>query len=189
VRVIPLALPDVLVVEPDVYCDARGHFLETYHARKYSAHGIDGPFLQDNHSRSVAGTLRGLHLQVVRPQAKLVRVITGAIFDVAVDARRGSPTFGRWVGVTLSGESFKQCYIPEGFAHGFAVLTPTAEVAYKCTDLYDPAAEVGIAWNDPDIAIVWPLERPLLSDRDRRHPTLARQMDRLPIYTPDVVTV
>jgi dTDP-4-dehydrorhamnose 3,5-epimerase len=182
VRVIPSDLPDVLIVEPDVYSDARGFFLETYHAQRYRAQGIEGPFVQDNHSRSVAGTLRGLHLQIGRPQGKLVRVILGAIYDVAVDVRRGSPTFGRWVGMTLSADNFRQTYVPPGFAHGLCVLTSVAEVEYKCTDLYDPAAEIGIAWNDPALAITWPVDKPLLSERDQRHPTLAEQADRLPTY-------
>jgi dTDP-4-dehydrorhamnose 3,5-epimerase len=186
VRVMPAELPDVLVIDPDVYRDDRGFFLETYHAERYRSHGIEGPFVQDNHSRSVARTIRGLHLQIGRPQAKLVRVISGAIYDVAVDVRRGSPTFGRWVGVTLSADNFKQCYIPAGFAHGLCVLSATAEVEYKCTDLYEPAAEIGIAWDDPAIAITWPVDSPLLSDRDRRHPTLAGQADRLPTYAPAV---
>jgi dTDP-4-dehydrorhamnose 3,5-epimerase len=183
-RVRPTDVPDVLIVEPDVYCDARGFFLETYHAARYSAHGMQGPFVQDNHSRSAKGTIRGLHLQVARPQAKLVRVIAGAIYDVAVDVRRGSPTFGRWVAVTISAENFLQCYIPGGFAHGFCVLSEVADIEYKCTDLYEPAAEIGIAWNDPALAIPWPVESPLLSDRDRGHPPLAEQTERLPTYAP-----
>jgi dTDP-4-dehydrorhamnose 3,5-epimerase len=183
-RVTPADVPDVLIVEPDVYCDARGFFLETYHAARYSAHGMEVAFVQDNHSRSARGTLRGLHLQVRRPQAKLVRVISGAVYDVAVDVRRGSPTFGRWVAVTLSAENFLQCYIPAGFAHGFCVLSDVADVEYKCTDVYEPGAEIGIAWNDPSLAIPWPVEQPLLSDRDRGHPPLAAQTERLPIYAP-----
>ena len=181
-RVTPTALPEVLVIEPDVYRDPRGFFLETYRSDHYRANGIDATFVQDNHSRSIEGTLRGLHLQVSRPQAKLVRVIAGAIYDVAVDVRRGSPTFGRWVAVELTADSFKQCYIPAGFAHGFAVLSPEAEIEYKCTEVYDPADEIGIAWNDPALAIKWPVERPLLSQRDQSPPPLAAQTDRLPIY-------
>jgi dTDP-4-dehydrorhamnose 3,5-epimerase len=180
VRVVPTEIPEVLVVEPDVYVDGRGFFLETYHADKYRAHGIDGPFVQDNHSRSGAGTLRGLHLQLKRPQGKLVRVIEGEIYDVAVDVRRGSPTFGRFVAVTLTAENFRQCYVPPGFAHGFCVVSPTAQVEYKCTDLYDPASEIGIAWDDPALAIPWPAKKPLLSPRDAHHPTLAELEDRLP---------
>ena len=181
-RVTATDIPDVLVIEPEVHGDARGFFLEAYQVERYRAHGIKGPFVQDNHSRSVGGTIRGLHLQVGRPQGKLVRVVSGAIFDVGVDVRRGSPTFGRWVGVTLTAENFKQCYIPEGFAHGFCVLSALAEVEYKCTDLYDPASEIGIAWNDPQLGIAWPASVPLLSDRDKHHPTLAEVSSRLPLY-------
>jgi dTDP-4-dehydrorhamnose 3,5-epimerase len=184
VRIVQTELPGVVIIEPDVYRDLRGFFLETYHAQKYQAAGIEGPFVQDNHSHSVAGTLRGLHLQVLRPQGKLIRVVEGAVFDVAVDVRRGSPTFGRWASVVLSADNFRQCYVPPGFAHGFAVLSTTAQVEYKCTDLYDPACEIGIAWNDPAIGIEWPLEEPVVSDRDRRHPTLASQTSLLPIYQP-----
>jgi dTDP-4-dehydrorhamnose 3,5-epimerase len=180
VRFVQTDLPGVLVIEPDVHQDPRGFFLETYHAAKYREGGIEAPFVQDNHSRSVRGTLRGLHLQPGRPQGKLIRVIEGEIYDVAVDVRRQSPTFGRWVAVTLSAENFKQCYVPPGFAHGFCVLSPDAQVEYKCTDLYEPAGEIGVAWNDPTLAIPWPIAQPLLSDRDRRNPTLAELMDRLP---------
>ena len=181
-RVTPAELPEVLLIEPDVYRDPRGFFLEAFQAERYRSFGIDGTFVQDNHSRSVAGTLRGLHLQVGRPQAKLVRVIVGAIYDVAVDVRVGSPNFGRWVAVELSAANFKQCYVPAGFAHGFAVLSPEAEIEYKCTDVYDPKAEIGIAWNDPALAISWPIDRPLLSERDQCHPRLEEQADRLPAY-------
>ena len=175
-------LPGVLIIEPDVYRDGRGYFLETYHAEKYLAGGIDGPFVQDNQSLSVAGTLRGLHLQLQRPQAKLIHVIEGEIFDVAVDVRRGSPTFGQWAGETLTAENFKQMFVPAGFAHGFCVLSPFAQVEYKCTDLYDPAGELGVAWNDPALAIPWPVSQPLLSKRDARHPTLAELADKLPVW-------
>jgi dTDP-4-dehydrorhamnose 3,5-epimerase len=183
VRVTRTELPEVIVIEPDVFQDNRGFFLETYHADKYRAAGIEGTFVQDNHSRSAAGTIRGLHLQVGRGQAKLVRVVAGEIYDVAVDVRRGSPTFGRWAGVTLSASDFRQYFIPCGFAHGFAVLSAHAEVEYKCTEVYDPEAEIGIAWNDPQLAIPWPVDRPLLSERDLRHPTLV-QSTRLPVYAP-----
>jgi dTDP-4-dehydrorhamnose 3,5-epimerase len=183
VRVVPTTIPEVLVVEPDVYADGRGFFLESYHADRYRAHGIDGPFVQDNHSRSAIGTLRGLHLQLNRPQGKLVRVIEGEIYDVAVDVRRGSPTFGRYVAVALTAENFRQCYVPPGFAHGFCVVSPSAQVEYKCTDLYDPASEIGIAWNDPALAIPWPVTEPVLSARDAHHPTLAMLADRLPAYS------
>ena len=186
-RFVPTDLPGVIVVEPDVHHDGRGFFLETYHAAKYAAAGIPGPFVQDNLSRSVRATLRGLHLQVARPQAKLLRVIEGEIYDVAVDVRRGSPTFGRWVGVTLSADSHRQCYVPAGFAHGFSVISETAQVEYKCTDLYDPASEIGIAWDDPEIGIQWPVKEPILSDRDRAHPRLAAVRDRLPVFVPTVL--
>lgn len=175
------AIPDVVVIEPDVYKDRRGFFLETYHAEKYRAGGIGDVFVQDNQSSSAGGTIRGLHLQLQRPQGKLIRVIEGEIFDVAVDVRRGSPTFGRWVGVTLSAANFKQCYIPKGFAHGFAVVSDVAQVEYKCTDVYDASSEIGIAWNDPAIGIVWPVSNPVLSDRDQRHPRLA-EIAELPAF-------
>lgn len=181
-RFLPTALPGVVIVEPDVHRDARGCFLETYHAEKYRAGGIDAVFVQDNYSRSIQGTLRGLHLQRRQPQGKLVRVVGGEIFDVAVDVRRGSPTFGRWTSARLSADNFRQCYIPPGFAHGFCVLSDKAEVEYKATEVYDPASEIGIAWNDPTLAIAWPVDDPLLSDRDRRLPTLADVMAALPEY-------
>jgi dTDP-4-dehydrorhamnose 3,5-epimerase len=183
VRIEATALPGVLVVEPDVHADGRGFFLETYHADRYRKQGIDGPFVQDNHSRSVGGTLRGLHFQLQRPQGKLIRVIEGEIFDVAVDVRRGSPTFARWVGVKLSAANFRQCYVPQGFAHGFCVLSDVAQVEYKCTDLYDPASEVGIMWNDPALGINWPISTPVLSNRDQRHPPLGELIDKLPAYS------
>lgn len=181
-RVLPTELPGVVIIEPDVHRDGRGFFLETYHADRYRDHGIPGPFVQDNHSQSVAGTLRGLHLQLRRPQGKLIRVVEGEVFDVAVDVRRGSPTFGRWVSVTLTADNFRQCYVPPGFAHGFCVVSPIAQLEYKCTDLYDPASEIGIAWNDPAIGISWPVTDPILSQRDSRHPTLAELGDRLPVW-------
>jgi dTDP-4-dehydrorhamnose 3,5-epimerase len=179
-RVEPSTLPGVLVIEPNVHEDSRGFFLETYHAKRYGEVGITGPFVQDNHSRSIGGTLRGLPLQLRRPQGKLIRVIEGEIFDVAIDVRRGSPTFGRWAGVHLSASNFKQCFIPPGFAHGFCVVSPVAQVEYKCTDLYDPDDELGIAWNDPTIGIAWPVSAPNLSPRDSRHLTLDAVRSRLP---------
>jgi dTDP-4-dehydrorhamnose 3,5-epimerase len=183
VRVVETVLPGVVLIEPVVHRDVRGFFLETYHAGRYGAAGIHGPFVQDNESCSQRNTVRGLHLQIRRPQGKLIRVLQGEIYDVAVDVRRGSPTFGRWVGVTLTAESFRQWYVPPGFAHGFAVLSQTAHVEYKCTELYDPESEVGIAWSDPSLAIPWPIEGPLLSERDRRNPPLAAILDRLPVYS------
>jgi dTDP-4-dehydrorhamnose 3,5-epimerase len=182
VRVVPTDIPGVVVVEPDVHIDGRGFFVETYHAERYREQGIEAPFVQDNHSRSVGGTLRGLHLQVHRPQGKLIRVIEGEIFDVAVDVRRGSPTFGRWVAVTLTAENFKQCYVPPGFAHGFCVLSAIAQVEYKCTDVYDPASEIGVAWNDPALGITWPVSEPILSRRDSHHPKLAELAGQLPLW-------
>jgi dTDP-4-dehydrorhamnose 3,5-epimerase len=186
VRVVPSTIPDVLIVEPEVHADGRGFFLETFHAARYREHGIAGPFVQDNHSRSLGGTLRGLHLQLRHTQGKLIRVIEGEVFDVAVDVRRGSPTFGRWVGVALTADSFTQIYIPPGFAHGFAVISAIAQVEYKATDVYDPASEIGIAWNDPALAIAWPIANPTLSPRDGRHPMLADLIDQLPIYSTDL---
>jgi len=177
-------LPDVIIIEPDIYRDSRGFFLETYHEARYREGGIPGPFVQDNHSRSLRGTLRGLHAQSRRAQGKLVRVIQGEIFDVAVDVRRGSPTFGRWSAARLSAENFLQCWIPPGFLHGFYVLSESAEVEYKCTDLYDPADEFGVVWNDPQIGIDWPVESPILSAKDRSLPRLAEIMDRLPAFGP-----
>jgi dTDP-4-dehydrorhamnose 3,5-epimerase len=177
-NVIATAIPDVKIIEPRVFRDARGFFVETYHARRYHEAGLDAVFVQDNHSRSVRGTLRGLHWQVERPQGKLVRVLLGEIYDVAVDIRLDSPTFGQWVGFTLSAENFRQAWIPPGFAHGFCVTSEIAEVEYKCTDFYDPPSERGLIWNDPEVAIEWPIRDPILSARDQQHPTLAslRQM-------------
>ena len=184
-RVVPTELPGVLVIEPAVHRDARGFFLESYNERRYREAGIADRFVQDNHSRSGRGALRGLHAQVRNPQGKLVRVIEGEIFDVAVDVRRGSPTFGQWMGVTLSAENFRQCYLPPGFAHGFAVVSAVAQVEYKCTDIYDPKGELGIAWNDPAIGIDWPVAGPLLSERDMRHQPLASVIEQLPAFAPN----
>ena len=181
-RFVPTAIPDVILVEPDVFKDDRGFFLETYHERKYAEAGIGGRFVQDNHSRSVQGTLRGLHAQVRQPQGKLVRAVEGEMFDVAVDIRRGSPTFGRWVGVLLSGENFRQLYVPPGFAHGFCVVSVLVHVEYKCTAFYDQGDEISIAWNDPEIGIAWPLRDPIVSAKDRRAPTLREIDDRLPAF-------
>ena len=185
-RVIPTDLPEVFIIEPTVHRDDRGFFLESFHARKYSDAGILLPFVQDNHSRSVVNTVRGLHLQVSRPQDKLIRVIDGEIFDVAVDVRRGSPTFGRWVGLTLSSSNFRQLYVPGGFAHGFSVLSPTADVVYKCTAFYDPSDELGIAWDDPALGIDWRVTAPVLSPRDRQHRPLAAVTDRLPAFSTEL---
>lgn len=178
-KVLPTDLPDVLIIEPDVFQDTRGFFLETYHARKYREAGIPA-FVQDNHSHSARGTLRGLHAQRQHSQGKLVRVIQGEIFDGAVDIRCELHTFRRWVGVTLSVQNFRQVYVPPGFAHGFCVMSEIAEVEYKCTDFYDPTDEIGIVWNDPEIGIKWPMQEPILSDRDREAAGLAELKDFLP---------
>jgi dTDP-4-dehydrorhamnose 3,5-epimerase len=183
-KFVPTELPEVIVVEPDVHRDQRGYFLEAYHQRKYAQGGIAGPFLQDNHSYSLRGTLRGLHAQRRNPQGKLIRVVHGEIFDVAVDIRRGSPTFGRWVAVTLSGANAKQCYVPPGFAHGFCVLSDSADVEYKCTDFYDPRDEIGVRWNDPDLAIPWPLSDPIVSQKDASLPLLRESTNVLPVFSP-----
>lgn len=175
-------LPGVLIVEPRVFQDVRGFFLETYHADRYEDAGVRGPFVQDNHSRSLKGTVRGLHLQVRRPQAKLMRAVSGSMLDVAVDVRVGSANFGQWTSALLSGDNFKQLYVPPGFAHGFAVLSDVVDVEYKCSDYYDPADELTVRWNDPAIGIEWPLAEPTLSDRDRSAPLLAELLDRLPRY-------
>lgn len=175
-------LPGVLIVEPDVFRDDRGFFLETYHRDRYVAAGLPFPFVQDNHSRSCRGTLRGLHAQSRRPQGKLVRAVTGELFDVAVDIRRGSPTFARWVGVVLSEENRRQVYIPPGFAHGFCVLSAQADVDYKCTDVYDPGFELALLWSDPEVGIRWPVTSPLLSRKDAAAPTLRQAWDSLPAY-------
>jgi len=173
-------LPGVLIVEPDVHRDGRGYFLETYHARKYREGCIALDFVQDNESMSSQGTLRGMHGQLTKPQGKLVRVIDGEILDVAADIRRGSPTFGRWCAVKLSGDNARQLYVPPGLLHGFCVLSATARVHYKVTDFYDPKDEFGVIWNDPDLAIDWPIKEPVLSKRDQGNPTLAALRDRLP---------
>ncbi len=183
-EITPTDLPDVLLIEPDVHRDERGFFVETWHAGRYADAGVDVRFVQDNHSRSQRGALRGLHAQVATPQGKLVRATLGEIFDVAVDIRHGSPTFGRSVGVLLSAENFRQLWIPEGFAHGFCVVSEIAELQYKCTDLYDPTSEITIAWDDPTIGIEWPIEKPLLSDKDRAGRSLADYPSRdLPAYS------
>lgn len=166
-------LPEVVVVEPDVFKDGRGFFLETWHQRKYTGEGLPETFVQDNHSFSVRNVLRGLHAQLRRPQGKLVRALQGEILDVAVDIRPGSPTFGRWVGEVLSGENFRQLWIPPGFAHGFSVLSETAHVLYKCTDFYDREDEVCLLWNDPAIGIDWRIENPVLSEKDLQGKSLA----------------
>jgi dTDP-4-dehydrorhamnose 3,5-epimerase len=179
-RLTPKEIPDVILIEPDVFRDTRGFFLETWHERKYAEGGITGPFVQDNHSHSRRGSLRGLHAQRERPQGKLVRVVDGVVFDVAVDIRRGSPTFGKWVADRLSGENLRQLWIPPGFAHGFCVLSETVHLEYKCTDFYDAEDEIAIAWNDPEIGIDWPVSDPTLSAKDAVAPRLRDVLQRLP---------
>lgn len=159
-------LGGVLLVTPQVFGDDRGFFMETYNQQKFADLGLPTTFVQDNHSKSSKGVLRGLHYQSPMWQGKLVRVVQGEIFDVAVDIRAGSPTFGEWVGFTLNDENKQQLYVPEGFAHGFVVTSDTAEVVYKCTNLYEPAQEGSVLWNDPDIGIEWPVDEPLLSQKD-----------------------
>ncbi|MGQ7816786.1 dTDP-4-dehydrorhamnose 3,5-epimerase [Metapseudomonas furukawaii] len=168
-KAIPTAIPDVIVLEPRVFGDERGFFFESFNARAFTeATGLERDFVQDNHSRSQRGVLRGLHYQLQSAQGKLVRVVQGEVFDVAVDIRRSSPTFGRWVGVHLSAENKRQLWIPEGFAHGFLVLSESAECLYKTTDYYAPEHERCIRWNDPDLAIDWPLkDAPQLSAKDQ----------------------
>jgi len=179
------SLPGVLVFTPTIHKDARGFFVESYNSEVWRKAGIDTVFAQDNHSRSARGTLRGLHFQLPpAAQAKLLRVARGAIWDVAVDIRRGSPTFGQWVGVELTEDNFKQLYIPEGYAHGFCVLSDEADLLYKTSHVYSPTHEQGIAWNDPELAILWPEQSPLLSDRDRKAPSLAEYLAKTPFaYT------
>lgn len=177
------SLPGVMLIEPRVFVDARGHFLETWQQQRYHEHGLPSQFVQDNVSCSSHGTLRGLHFQYPHAQGKLVYVIAGEIFDVAVDIRVGSPTFGRSCQVALSSENNYQLYIPEGFAHGFCVTSETAIVMYKCTDFYTPQAEGGVLWNDPDVAIPWPIKDPILSDKDQRYcPLREIPRERLPSY-------
>ena len=183
-RFLETPIPGVIVIEPDVHRDPRGFFLETFHAEKYAAGGIPEAFVQDNHSLSVQHTLRGLHMQVRRPQGKLVRVIEGEIWDVAVDVRPGSPTFGRWTAETLSAENFRQLYIPEGCAHGFCVLSARAQVQYKCTTLYDPRDEAGIAYDDPQLRIEWPVCNPILSKRDEENRSFSEVVIRMGSATP-----
>jgi dTDP-4-dehydrorhamnose 3,5-epimerase len=171
-KVVSTRLPGVILVEPKVFGDARGHFFESYHAARYAEAGIASEFVQDNVSRSVKGTLRGLHFQDPHPQGKLVYCARGAVFDVAVDIRKGSATFGEWFGAELSEDNHRQMWVPPGFAHGFCVLTDTADFFYKCTDFYHPEHDRGVAWDDPDIGVVWPVESPILSEKDRKLPRL-----------------
>ena len=174
-------IPGVIIIEPTVFGDSRGYFMETYQAEEFAAAGIPGPFVQDNQSKSTRGVLRGLHFQKEHTQGKLVRVVSGEVFDVAVDLRPGSATYGRWEGVVLSAENRRQFFVPRGFAHGFLVLSDVAEFCYKCDDVYRPGDEGGLMWDDPEIGIDWPplqgdaefdLSKIVLSEKDRRHPLL-----------------
>ena len=180
-RATPTAIPDVMVVEPKVFGDQRGFFFESFNARAFAeATGVDKPFVQDNHSCSARNVLRGMHYQLQQPQGKLVRVVQGEVFDVAVDLRKDSPTCGRWVGVLLSAENKKQLWVPEGFAHGFVVLSETAEFLYKTTDYYAPEFERSLAWNDPTVGIIWPIEgAPLLAAKDAAARSLAECLAEL----------
>lgn len=179
-NIIETALPGVLIIEPSVIGDARGFFMETFSVRRYRDEaGIALPFVQDNASQSGRGVLRGLHFQRTRPQGKLIQAIAGSVFDVAVDIDPDSPTFGRHAVVELSAGNHRQAWIPPGYAHGFCVTSESATLQYKCTDYYDPADEWGLAWNCPDLAIPWPVDDPILSDKDRRHPGLADLVRRL----------
>lgn len=183
-KVTPLDIPGVLLIEPRLFRDSRGLFCETFHAERYAAAGLVDRFLQDNFSRSIRGTLRGLHYQEPHAQGKLVMVAEGAVYDVVVDIRRGSPMFGKWHGFELSSDNYRQLYVPPGCAHGFCVTSEQAAVLYKCTDFYSPKDERGIIWNDPGLAISWPVSRPILSAKDQAYPTLEATQAKLPQYRP-----
>jgi dTDP-4-dehydrorhamnose 3,5-epimerase len=181
--VTPQAFPEILLIEPKVFRDPRGHFLEIFQARRYSENNVPSDFVQDNISYSHQGVLRGLHYQLRFPQGKLIMPLTGEVWDVVVDIRRGSPTFGKWLTVTLTADPCRQLYVPPGFAHGFVVVSEAATVFYKCTDFYHPEDEYGINWNDPDLAIPWPVTAPVLSDKDWQSPFLRDLApEQLPIY-------
>jgi dTDP-4-dehydrorhamnose 3,5-epimerase len=182
-KIIETKLSDIKIFEPKVFSDSRGFFLETWRKKNYEAAGVDLNFVQDNVSVSKKGVLRGLHYQYPHSQGKLVQVLAGEVFDVAVDIRLGSPTFGKWVSVQLSETNHRQLYVPAGFAHGFCVISGKAIFSYKCTDYYDPAAEAGIIWDDPDMNIDWPVGKPELSEKDGKYPKLADvPADRLPQF-------
>jgi dTDP-4-dehydrorhamnose 3,5-epimerase len=183
-RFVETVIPGVVVVEPQVYRDDRGFLLESFQIEKYRAGGIDAAFVQDNHSYSKRGTLRGLHAQNPNAQGKLLRVIDGEIFDVVVDARRGSPVYGRHFAIVLSADNFKQIYVPPGLLHGFVVTSDAAQVEYKCTAFYRPDAEFSVAWNDPDLRIPWPIDEPILSPKDAAAPRLREVQGRLLEYAP-----
>jgi len=183
VKVSKTSLEGVLIIEPDVFGDNRGFFMETYHQERYAKLGIEAVFVQDNLSWSARGTLRGLHYQLPHAQAKLVQAIKGEVFDVVVDIRLGSSTFGKWSGFHLSDENKRQLYVPEGFAHGFCVLSETALFLYKCSDFYVPDSELGVLWNDPDLGIEWPVKDPIISDKDDKYPFLKDvPPEHFPVY-------
>ena len=182
VKTIETGIPGLIIIEPVVHGDARGFFMETWNAARYKAVGLPGQFVQSNLSRSGPGVIRGLHYQNPEPQGKLVSVLEGRVFDVAVDIRPDSPSFRQWAGVELSAENHRQLYVPEGFAHGFCVLSAEVVVEYKCTDVYNPGDELGLIWNDPDIGINWPIDQPLLSQKDSAALRLCNLMERLPHY-------
>ena len=182
-KVLETPMPGVLVLEPRVFGDDRGFFLETFNAARFAEHGLPTEFLQDNHSRSARGVLRGLHYQRRSPQGKLVSVVRGEVWDVAVDIREGSPTFGKWFGMTLSEARRQLLWIPPGFAHGFCVLSESADFLYKCTTLYDAADDRGVRWDDPALGIEWPVADPILSAKDRALPSLAEAAGALPGWT------
>lgn len=181
-KITPTRIPEVLLIEPDVFGDSRGFFMESWHKQKFAEQGLDAVFVQDNHSHSTRGVLRGLHYQLQQPQGKLVRVVAGSVFDVAVDIRRGSPTFAQWVGAELSADNRHQFYVPPGFAHGFCVLSETADVLYKCTAYYAPQDEHGIMWSDPAIGIDWPGSGFVISEKDAANGLLENLTDVLPVY-------
>jgi len=182
-KVLKTSLEEVLIVEPQAFSDNRGFFMETYHKDRYEQNGIYAEFVQDNFSSSVQGTVRGLHYQFPNAQKKLVQVLKGEVFDVAVDIREGSPSFGKWTGVYLTETNQRQLFIPEGFAHGFAVLSSEAMFLYKCSDFYAPRSEKGIIWNDPDFSIEWPVAGPILSEKDMQYPCLQDvSSEELPSY-------
>jgi dTDP-4-dehydrorhamnose 3,5-epimerase len=182
-KIVQTSLPGAVVIEPQVFGDARGFFYESYNKAKYVAAGIASDFVQSNVSRSSKGVLRGLHYQWPNPQGKLVSVLDGEVYDVAVDIRRGSPTFGQWAGVMLTAENHRHFWIPEGFAHGFCVLSDHATFSYQCTALYDAKADAGVRWNDASLGIDWPISAPQLSEKDTKAPLLADvPTDRLPVF-------
>ena len=183
--IVQTSLPGVIVIKPKVHEDARGFFMETYRAEALAEAGIHHNFVQDNHSRSLRGVLRGLHYQLRQPQAKLCRVVSGEVFDVAVDVRLGSPTFGQWCGVALSAENKLQIYVPRGFAHGYVVRSETADFLYKCSDYYDAADDRGVLWSDPAIGIAWDVSEPIVSPKDQQYLRLSEvPPEMLPRYEP-----